>query len=99
MLIIEEWVLVTNPYAVGYQSSALFLVCHHQAICLCLNILQHNSVGSNAIGGNYCLSYTWTLLPVTHVLFRKSPTYPIRHERDNQVFSFCLMNQIVNPTF
>lgn len=63
MLIIEEWVLVTNPYAVGYHSSTLFLVLHNHAICL------HNTCVSN-----YTITFApkdkcWTLPSVTYSKF------------------------------
>lgn len=62
MLIIEEWVLVTNPYAVGYQSSALFLVFYNHAICL------HNTRVSNSKIAFAFKDKRWTLLSVTQLL-------------------------------
>ncbi len=63
MLIIEEWVLVTNPYAVGYHSSTLFLVLHNHAICL------HNTCISNYTIAFASKDKRWTLPSVTYSLF------------------------------
>lgn len=67
MLIIEEWVLVTNPYAVGYHSSTQFLVLHNHAICL------HNTCIANYTKAFASKDECWTLPSVTYSLLGQSP--------------------------
>lgn len=64
MLLIEEWVLVTNPYAVGYHSSALFLVLHNEAICL------HNTCIFNYTIAFASKGKCWTLLSLSLAIWK-----------------------------
>ena len=96
MLIIEEWVLVTNPYAVGYHSSTLFLVLHNRAICL------HNTRISN-----YTIAFApkdkcRTLPSVTRSLFWHQPhavKCKVIHNKPFFPPSFPLRECLINSSY
>ena len=96
MLIIEEWVLVTNPYAVGYHSSTLFLVLHNHAICL------HNTRISDYTIALASKDKCRTSPSVTHSLFWTQPRAikcKVIHNKPFFFLSFPLRECLINSSY